>query len=454
MSFADITPSVLDLGEQPLRSTALQHVDFVEYTTDVPNQLSNIELLVRNQDQWTLPCEAFLEVGGRLTKADGITPYDITDEATMANTLMGLFTSVRLTANGTEIEALNQYVDVAAVIQGLIRYSRDFSQTSASGRWWYRDTADTASSIRYTATTTGTTTAEGAPIVATTSVVDNPDFNEGFAARKALTSSSGGYFNARIPLSSLFGFCRDVRKMMYGVQWQLFLQRSASDGDAIVRASGTDIGKVTLSRLSLWMPRLTLSLAAATQANEWILGGNGMTVYWQRGQMNDTSQFTTSTPTWKITTLSDVERPRHVFVAFQRNGRRSDQLENGVIFDTLSANEVRLVYGGRMYPQSSTRIDYAQKRYSRVYGWLLDFMGRDQDVNSGLQLSYEDFGKIAPIYHFDLEYQEEGLASGVKELEFQATLAAPIAAGYRIYAFIMADRTMTLSTDGMRMCLR
>jgi len=452
MSFSDISPDILDLGEEPLRSTAIEHVDYIEYLTNAPNQLSNIELLVRNQDQWTLPCEAFLQIKGRLTKADGTTPYAAADDATMANTLMGLFTAVRLVANGVEVEAINQYVDVAALIQGFALFSRDFSETTAGGQWWYRDTADSTDAAPTVVTSVYDA---GPPIVVTSTSTANPNFNKGFAARKALTAASNGYFSARIPLSALFGFCRDVRKMMYGVQWQLFLQRAVADGDAVVRAAGTDAAKVTISRLSLWMPNLKLSLASATQANQWILNNSAMTMYWQRGQMNATSQFTTSTPSWKITALSSDERPRHIFIAFQRNGRRDSQTENGLIFDTIGASKVEIVYGGRSHPQSSVQINYTEKDYSEVYGWLLSFMGRDHNVDAGTQLSFEEFGKIAPIYHFDLEFQEEGLAGGVKELELRAVLDSTAAAnGYKIYAFLMADRTLTLSSDGMRMCIR
>lgn len=450
MAFTDITPNILDLGEKPLRSTAVKHFDYVEYRADAPSDRANIEMLVKNQNQWSLPCEAYLQIEGRLTKADGTTPYAAADDATMANTLMGLFSSIRLSANGVEIEALSQYVDAAALIQGLAFYSRGFSETTAGGRWWYRDTADSTDA----APTVNTVVYDaGPPIAVTSTSAVNPNFNKGFAARKALTAGANGYFSASVPLSALFGFCRDVRKMMYGIQWQLLAQRAASDADAIVRSAAADPGKVTLSKLSLWMPHLTLSLAAATQANQWLLSGGSLTAYWQRGQMNSTSQFTTSTPAWKITSQKIGETPRHVFVAFQRNGRRDSQTDNSLIFDTLGAESVSLTYGGRAYPQTTVNINYPNKNYTQVYHWLLSFMGRDQNVDAGTQLSFEEFQRVAPIYHFDLEAQED--VGGVSELELSARLDNALsAAGYRIYAFVLADRVMTLSSDGALMCVR
>ena len=123
-------------------------MEFYEYSATQPDARQNVELLVRNTDQWSLPCESWLEVAGKLIKVDG-TSYATTAEVALENTLIGLWDSLRLVANGQEVESLQQEADVAAQILGLVRYSDDFAKTGASGRFWFKDTSTAADTQRY-----------------------------------------------------------------------------------------------------------------------------------------------------------------------------------------------------------------------------------------------------------------------------------------------------------------
>ena len=51
----------------------------------------------------------------------------------------------------------------------------------------------------------------------------------------------------------IFGFCEDYDKIVYGLKHTLTLVRK-SDSDAIYRAAKEDAGKVTLSKISWFMP--------------------------------------------------------------------------------------------------------------------------------------------------------------------------------------------------------
>ena len=89
-----------------------------------------------------------------------------------------------------------------------------------------------------------------------------------------------GYFLAKIPLSVLLGFCRNVQKIMYGVKWSLFAQRRLTDDQVIHHKDGsTSTSKFALSKLSLWMTKVTLSTEAAAAALEWMLARNSLAAY-------------------------------------------------------------------------------------------------------------------------------------------------------------------------------
>ena len=118
------------------------------------------------------------------------------------------------------MESLNQDPDVAAQNLRPRRYSDDFAKTVGSGRWWCGNTSAAGESQFFKAEAT----TETPPVV---TVSENADYNAGFATRWAILITSGsdngrGYFSAKIPLSGLLEFCRDVHKIMYGVKWSMF----------------------------------------------------------------------------------------------------------------------------------------------------------------------------------------------------------------------------------------
>ena len=53
-----------------------------------------------------------------------------------------------------------------------------------------------------------------------------------------------------------FGFCQDYDKVVYGLKHTLTLTRN-NDEDAIFRDNAADAGKITLSKISWFMPEVT-----------------------------------------------------------------------------------------------------------------------------------------------------------------------------------------------------
>ncbi len=74
---------------------------------------------------------------------------------------------------------------------------------------------------------------------------------------------------------------------------------------------------------------------------------------------------------------------------------------------------------------------------------LSDYMGRDEDVNTGHQIDAESFRTHYPIYHFDLEKQSERLKDSISDIYVHARFTGT-PANYRAYALVQSDRTMLL----------
>ena len=112
---------------------------------------------------------------------------------------------------------------------GLLKYPDDFSKAQGLNQLWYKDTA-------------------------TTAVKAN---NNGFAARHAYLIQSPtvkGTF-VRIPMKHIFSFCEDYDKILYGLKHNLTLVRKTDD-DAIFRGAAAGAGKVSLDKISWFMPHI------------------------------------------------------------------------------------------------------------------------------------------------------------------------------------------------------
>lgn len=93
-----------------------------------------IQIPIQQQDQYTLPCENFLYVEGRLTEN---APADAAPESTarMANNVVAfLFDEIRYELDGMEIDR-SRNVGIAATIKNYISLTSDRSRRLQNAEW-------------------------------------------------------------------------------------------------------------------------------------------------------------------------------------------------------------------------------------------------------------------------------------------------------------------------------
>ena len=191
--------------------------------TKLNNSGGDIRLYVETQDIFTHRSESFLVIEGRSTKADG-TAYANSDLVSPTNNaMMYLFKSIRYELSGQEIERI-MYQGQATTMLGLLKYPDDFSKSKGLNQLWIQQSMQTIKRQLY--------------------IINTPD--------------PKGTFSFRVPLKHIFGFCEDYDKVVYGLKYTLTLTRN-NDDDAIFRDAATDAGKITLSKISWFMPHVTPS---------------------------------------------------------------------------------------------------------------------------------------------------------------------------------------------------
>ena len=118
----------------------------------------------------------------------------------------------------------------ATTMLGLLKYPDDFSKSKGLNQLWYKDTTVQANAQ-----------------------------NMGWNVRKLYVinnSDPKGIFSFRIPLKHIFRFCEDYDKVVYRFKHALTLTRN-DDEDAIFRYKAADAVKITLSKISWFMPHAT-----------------------------------------------------------------------------------------------------------------------------------------------------------------------------------------------------
>ena len=209
---------------------SIEEYEYHEYDPITGTTLNNggdIRISIESQDVFTHPSESYLIFKGRLTKAEGTANANEDEVALMNNAIIHIFSRIEYHLSNQLIESLN-YPGKATTMLGLLKYPDDFSKAQGLNQLWYKDTATTAAKADY----------------------------NGFAARYAYLIQSPtvkGTFSFRIPLKHIFAFCENYDKIVYGLKHSLTLVRKTDD-DAIFRRAAAAAGKVSLYKMSSFMP--------------------------------------------------------------------------------------------------------------------------------------------------------------------------------------------------------
>ena len=186
-----------------------------------------ISKLVLNRKTCSHPSESFLIFESRLAKADGTTYANADESALTNNAIMHLFSRIEYHLSNQLIESLT-YPGQATNMLGLLKYSDDFSKAQAS----INCSIKTQQQLQLKLVIMDSTHAY---LIQSTTIK--------------------GTFSFQIPLNHIFDFCENYDKIVYGLKHSLTLVRKTDD-DAIFRGAADGAGKVSLDKISWFMPHV------------------------------------------------------------------------------------------------------------------------------------------------------------------------------------------------------
>ena len=159
-----------------------------------------------------------------------------------------------------------------------------------------------------------------------------------------VNSNPKGIFSFRVPLKHIFGFCEDYDKVVYELKHTLTLTRN-NDNDAIFRGNAAVAGKITLSKLSWFMPHVTPADQDKMELYKIIERKEKLQVGYRMIQCDTALIPQATTFSWRLSVKSSPEVPCFIIVGFQTN-KSGDQKQNPSSFDNLNVSKFYVISNG------------------------------------------------------------------------------------------------------------
>lgn len=373
------------------------------YTSSNFNNSDEIRISIQHQDLNLLPSRSSLHVVGKLTKPNGTA---VQTTKFVNNGICHLFEEIRYEINAIEIDRCKN-VGVTTVMKGWA--SLNPSQTLIVENAGWIDVAETQQ------------------------IVNN-----------------AGYFDVFIPLSMIFGFAEDYRKIILNVKHELILTRSHNDLNAVIQTRANaetpyEGFKIELLRVEWLMPYVQLSNEYKIRTLRHIEKNKPISMSFRSWELYEYPLLPASSRhVWTVKTSNQLEKPRYVIVGFQTN-RKGQNGANASQFDHCDISNVKLFLNSQYYPYGNMNLDVANNQYAILYDMFAKFQHSYYGKDPEPLLNKSDFIERIPLIVIDCSKQSEALKSAPVDvrLEFEARQNFP--AGTSAYCLILHDRIVEYS---------
>ena len=434
-----MTEEVLTIREGYTYDDSVESFQYIEIDCDNGtgnlNNETDLTITCQNKSAWLYPHASYLRIDGNFKTADGANVANNSAVAFTNNGLMYLFSNFKYYLEGKQIEYF-QNVGITTTIHNYLTKSRNY----AGGSWfWLPDR--------------GTTAADA---------LNGPWRTRNFYVNP---QAAGGVWNfsAIVPLNVISNFCNDYRKVLYGMQHKISLNRTNSTRALLrtnnaVAAAGihpalvalADDITVNITTLKWCMPKVTPSLVKQQELLSIIKDKEPVPMAFFNKRSESIIVPAATKFTWKLHLSGGIERPRGIVIAFQ-TGRGEDQTTNNASFDVAGLNviDAYVLLDGDRYPLSNVATNYVDHKYARWYHEYTNFYNKYNNDNKGEAcLSYFDFLNVAPIYVFDISNQPERVKNTQINVSLELTFADNPPDNTIAYAVTYFDSMYILVSDG------
>ncbi|XP_070152041.1 uncharacterized protein [Polyergus mexicanus] len=206
---------ILSIGGEPIFDDRIVKIETHTYNPYANTTFGNsdeIRIPIQQQDLYTLPCDSFLYIEGRLESKESPSAQEETASVTrLDNCAAFMFEEIRYKLDGVEIDR-SRNVGITSTIKNYVSLSVEKGKILKNAGW---------------------------------------DLS-------AATHSSINDFNFCVPLSVLLGFCEDYKHVVINARHELILIRARNDNNCIISRE-TQEPKIVLLKIQWRMPHIVLN---------------------------------------------------------------------------------------------------------------------------------------------------------------------------------------------------
>jgi len=397
---------ILDITNGPVFDETLWEKEYHTHNPYASSKLENndeIRIPIQQQDVYTLPCESYLYIEGKVTKKDG---KEGTTVPFINNPMSYLFEEIRYEVSGIRIDSTKK-LGVSSTLKGLVSFSPSEINWLESAGWV-------------------------------------------LPGKSEIIPDNKGYFDFCLPLRMLLGFAEDYKRILINVKQELVLLRTATNKD-IIKASDTTEAvtdanldwKLELEKIVWRVPHLRLADEHRITLLKQLKSDRDIVVPFRSWEMHEYPVLPQSQrQSWSIKTSSHLEKPRYVIFALQ-TGKANNLKGNASLFDSCNLTNIKLFLNSQFYPYDNLSVSFNKKRYSVLYDMYSRFQSSYYGkVNTPL-LTPEQFAKNAPIAVIDCSKQNESVKSSTVDIRIELEFEENVPENTTAYCLILHDSIIT-----------
>ena len=394
---------ILNITHGPTFDETLWEKEYHTHNPYASSKLNNndeIRIPIQQQDIYTLPCESYLYIEGRVLKKDG---SEGTTVPFINNPMAFLFDEIRYEISGVTVDSTKK-VGIASTLKGLCSISPNERNLLAVAGWITPEY---------------------------TSSVPNPN----------------GYFDFSIPLKLLLGFAEDYNKILINVKQELVLLRASNDKDIILAPTATTEAtldwKLELHKIVWRVPHLKLADEHRITLLRQLKADRDIVLAFRSWELHEYPILPeTERHTWTIKTSTHLEKPRYIIFGLQTD-RRSKITADPTSFDSCKLKNCKLYLNSQFFPYDNLNLSFGKLRYSILYDMYARFQKSYYGKTNTPLLSHGKFVNKSPIVVIDCSKQNESVKASSVDIKLEMEFGANVPANTTAYCLILHDKIVT-----------
>ena len=394
---------ILDIAQGPTFDETLWEKEYHTHNPYASSKLNNndeIRIPIQQQDIYTLPCESYLYIEGRVTKKDGTTASTI---PFINNPMAYLFDEIRYEISGVTVDSTKK-VGITSTLKGLASLTPSEKNMLAAAGWVAPD-SDT------------------------------------------ITPDSSGNFDFYIPLRLLLGFAEDYRKIIINVKQELVLLRSSNDKDVIKAPDATTETalewKMFLDKIVWRVPHVRLNDQNRISLLRTLKSDRDIVIPFRSWEFHEYPVLPeTQRHTWTVKTSTHLEKARYVIFGLQTK-RRNDITKNAGEFDHCKLTNCKVFLNSQFFPYDNFNINFTKHRFTVLYDMYARFQNSYYGKTNTPLLTPSQFQSKYPIVVIDCSKQNESVKSSSVDIKIEMEFEENVPKDTSAYCLILHDKIVT-----------